>query len=136
MLGATLIWWRIKATENDRMPWLNPENHARILAEARMNGWVVAADHTDGTRYYFMGSSKYGWAIRPEDLGQMDYAMMWRYNQQLPEAERRQGTTYAPSVNGPQKYPTFHGEPVELELTVDKVAPGTTVEEILMREGK
>jgi hypothetical protein len=133
-LGATFIWWRIKREE--RMPWINPENYARIMAEARANGWVVAAHHKDGSKYYFMGSSKYGWAIRPEDLSEGDYMMLWRYNQTVPEKSRRQGTTYKPSSDGPKKYSTFHGDPVELDLTVDVVAPGTTVEEILKRESK
>ena len=78
ILGISVVLWRNHKLYRDRNPWLDPQNHPRILAEARVNGWVVETVDEKGDTYYLMGSSKYGWVIRPEDI---NYYGLWRDNQ-------------------------------------------------------
>lgn len=133
-LGAALIWWKVNVS-GSKPRWKDtPENRARVLAEARINGWVTAATNSDGTKYYFMGSSKYMFPIRAEEL---DYMWLWRDNQNVPDEMRGRGTYYGSFGTGPKTYSSLQSqEKLELDLTVDPVAPGTTVEELLQREGK
>lgn len=135
-LAGGLIWWRARVSQMNRMPWLNPENHARILAEARANGIIIAATHTDGTKYYFSGSSKYMYPIRVEEL-QYEYRSLWQWNQDLSADQRGKGSRWQPFKSGPNRYRSMRdGKEVVLDLALDSVAPGTTVEELLARERK
>ena len=136
ILGISAVLWRHKVYR-DKNPWTDPQNHPRILAEARVNGWVVETVDEKGDTYYLMGSSKYGWVIRPEDI---DYYGLWRDNQWMArESQGGGGTSFSGFRGnlGPKRYPTFHREGyVELDLTVKEVFEGTTVEQLMAMEAQ
>ena len=137
ILGISVVLWRNHKLYRDRNPWLDPQNHPRILAEARVNGWVVETVDEKGDTYYLMGSSKYGWVIRPEDI---NYYGLWRDNQWMSEeSQGSRGTSYS-GIRGnlrPRRYPiSRHEGYLELDLTVKEVAEGTTVEELMARESE
>ena len=77
-MGAVFIWWRhgvYDAWHRETYPWMYPENHERILAEALHYGAAKETVDENGKTAYLMAGSKFGWVIKREDI---DYSSLWR----------------------------------------------------------
>ena len=130
-IGGTVIWWRDQVNR-EKFPWKYPENHARILAEARIHGEAIKVIDEQGNAYYLMGSSKHGWLIKPDEI---HYGMLSRHNRYVTDGDAgHQGSMgYEKWWSKKHLYTKYKPEG---DLKVVPVEPGTTVEELMAREGE
>ena len=126
-IGATVIWWRHQA-KLKKYPWLDPENHTRIMAEARVLGEAIEIQGSDGNTYYVMGSSKYGVLIKPEEI---DWRLLWRHNR-----DWKFGLKGSEPYGRWSKAQIYTKTVPEGDLKVVPVEPGTTVEELMAEEAE